>query len=251
MMMASLAAEPERRITQDEVVSFPGVAAEEVRISPLPVAGTIGYLQRKHAVQAVYEGAYALVERNLIRRGYVPRLYAGLFLHDQPIGLMKWQVISRSLSDKANTTATLNPADNATTSLTPAQRSGPARRLLARSGSFPLRPDPRYKVTYHVYDTDVYLPQTWVAFLEAIAAASAHDWLAEGAYVNAVSPSGDVAVNMHGTGYPSGLNWDHLVHTLLGLWDEMVASHDHKEWDWQLSFEGRQIGEGFIFKLES
>ncbi len=244
-----------------EVLSDPEIVdpifQEELIISRL---SSTGGLRHKHVVQAIYEAGNALAA--IPSTNYVSRLYAGLFLQNRPIGLMKWQHERRGVAGEANSSVGLSTYINSTDSLSvpndvnltnslrledgfePAgvEGGGPGT-----TGTIPSPRDSRYVITYHILEQTVHLAQIFTAFLDAFAEAAPNDYEAVGAFVNGVSVSGEIAVNMHGTTTPSRLTWLKLIETFGSLYSKVIRNHNYYELDWELSYEGVKIGEGFLF----
>ena len=239
---------------------------EELIISRLGASGSTGGLRFKHVIQAIYEAGNALAAIPITRAGHVPRLYAGLFLQNRPIGLMKWQHERRGVAGEANSSVGLSTYINSTDSLgvlhdvnltnalrledglEPAGVGGGGR---GSTGTIPFPRDSRYVLTYHILEQDVHLAQTFTAFLDAFAEAAPNDYEAVGAFVNGVGVSGDIAVNMHGTTIPSRLTWWKLIETFGTLWSKVIRNYNYYDLDWELSYEGVKIGEGFLFNISS
>lgn len=250
----------------DEPLSDPEIVDpqyhEELIISRLGASDRTGGLRFKHIVQAIYEAGNALAAIPGTRLGYVPRLYAGLFLQNRPIGLMKWQHARSGVAGEANSSVGLSTHINSTNSssvlhdvnLKSAQRlehvfepAGVGGR--GSTGTIPLPRESRYEITYRVLEQDVHLTQTFTAFLDAFAEAAPNDYDAVGAFVNGVSVSGEIAVNMHGTTIPSRLTWIKLIETFGILWRQVIRGHNYYELEWELSYDGVKIGEGFLFNI--
>ncbi|CAD6568597.1 MAG: hypothetical protein ASARMPRED_001872 [Alectoria sarmentosa] len=219
---------------------------EELRLDMWPERTT--RFQMKHAVQAIYEAGIALAVKPITRRGYVPRLYAGLFLQNRQIGFMKWQHKQRAVAGATNGTVDLVDVVNSTSTLQLMHVDGPTS-LQVDMGDIVDPRDSQFKITYEVCDKDAHLPETFSAFLDAIATAATYDEFATGAFVNAASVSGDIALNVHGSDVDSSLSWRRLVRTLTLLWENIIMDHNFKELDFEIFYAGRKIGEGFIMNL--
>lgn len=235
---------------------------EEFTITRLDHSGRARGLRFKHVVQAIYEAGNALAAVPSSRLGYVPRLYAGLFLQNRLIGLMRWQHERGGVAGEANSSVGLSIHVNSTNS-SKALYDVNLRNALqledgfepvgvggrGSTGTIPLPRDSRYEITYHILEQDVHLTQTFTAFLDAFAEAAPNDRDAVGAFVNGVSVSGEIAVNMHGTTIPSRLTWMKLVETFGILWRQVVRGQNYYELDWELSYDGVKIGEGFLLNI--
>ncbi|CAF9926346.1 MAG: hypothetical protein ALECFALPRED_003423 [Alectoria fallacina] len=173
--------------------------------------------QVKHAVQVIYEAVTALAAKPIIRRGYVPRLYAGLFLQNRQIGFMKWQHRQNVVAGAANGTVDLVNVVNSTSTLQLMHVDGPTS-LQVDTGDIVDPKDSKFKITYEVCDKDAHLPETFTAFLDAMVTAATYDDTATGVFINALSVSGDVALNVHGAAVGSSLNWAQLVRTTGPSW---------------------------------
>ena len=120
------------------------------------------------------------------------------------------------------------------------------------TGVIPFEEDGSYQVRYRVGNRIVYLTDSFSAYLEALAdAAAQNDPLKAEVFINAVSATGNVALNMHGVGEGrAGLTWSMLVKTLEIVWRELIINlHSFKEIDFELEHNGVKIGEGFIFRI--
>ena len=240
--MAALAELPYSMILGNIRMSGPGDSSQVV-ISPWPEIA--GQLQIKHAVQALYEAGNAVAVIPETRQNYVPRLYAGLFFENRQIGFMKWQPIPTSIAGEANNT--LSPIDAATsTSALRLFHIDKPTGLRDDTGVLVDKNDSRFKVKYMLFDRPASLRETFTAFLDAMAIAAPKEATKAGAFVNAVSVSGVVALNMHGTGYHSLLSWKLIVRTLLLLWEHGDFAN---EIDFEMAYDGIRIGEGFILNM--
>lgn len=79
---------------------------EEIHITSILQRGS-PTLQYKHAIQAIYEAGTALARIPTMTPNQVPRAFAGLYLRNQLIGLMKWQHKSTLEMGMANATLDL------------------------------------------------------------------------------------------------------------------------------------------------
>lgn len=219
---------------------------EELRINMWPERTRL--FQVKYGVRAIYEAGIALAAKPITRRGYVPRLYAGLFLQNRQIGFMKWQHKQRTVAGAANGTVDLVDVVNSTSTLQLMHVDGPTS-LQVDKGDIVDPKDSKFKITYEVCDKDAHLPETFSAFLDAMATAATYDEFATGAFVNAVSVSGDIALNVHGSDVDSSFSWRRLVRTLTLLWENVVMDHKFNELDFEVFYAGRKIGEGFIMNM--
>ena len=169
---------------------------EMLVISPWPQGSSS--LLVKHAVVALYKAGTALAEIAIKKRGFVPRLYAGLFLQNQQIGYLKWMHNSSSLGSEVNSSLSLIDASNSTAALQVAHSNQPTGGLIKGSRKIKYPDDSKFVATYELGDRQAALPGIFSALLEAFADAAAHDNSAVGAYVNGISMAGNVAVNVHG-----------------------------------------------------
>lgn len=223
-------------------MSGPGDISQVV-ISPWPEIA--GQLQIKHAAQVLYEAGNAVAVIPETRQNYVPRLYAGLFFENRQIGFMKWQPIPTSIAGKANNALSPINATASTSALRLFHTDKPTG-LRDDTGVLVDKNDSRFKVKYMLFDRPTSLRETFTAFLDAMAIAAPNEATDAGAFVNAVSVSGVVALNMHGTGYHSLLSWKLIVRTLLLLWEHGDFAN---EIDFEMAYDGIRIGEGFILNM--
>lgn len=231
-----------------------------LRIRPWP-PGT-SELHVKHAVRAIFEAGVALAAKPIIEQGYQPRLHAGLFLQNRQIGLLQWALKPRSVDTEGNSTMGVLDVGNSTgvlqleaanspRALPLVHGDGPAS-VNAENGTIVDPGDPRFTITYVVTGGNVDARNMFSVFLDALATVAPNDVDATGAYVNAVGVSGDLALNMHGTGAPDVLSWGWLVQALTLIFEEIMWNHRlFKEMDWKLLFSEREIASGFIFNISS
>ena len=246
--MALLAGRP---YTQPITEAFNTLAFDWCRelltISPWP-RGTNG-LQVKHAVQAVYQAGVALATKPITVPGNVPKLYAGIFLQNQQIGFLKWQH-RRYLTAAGEMNGTVSLIDAANlTSAAQLSRGDEPTRLRESQGTIINPRDPKLKITYTVSDEYASLPETLTAFLDALATAATNEALSSGAFVNAASISGDIALNVHRTSMPSTFTWIHLITTLLLLWRDIVEKHYFNDIDFVIWYDESEIAQGYIWNI--
>ena len=225
---------------------------EEILFTPVYVPGQDHHVQSKHVVQAIYDAGVAVAARPITRAGYVSRMVAGLFLEGQVVGFLKWQHKELAVSGGTNGTLRLPRAVGPTTGasqLVPSVQLQAAASLKTGTGAIVFPHDPRYLLTYEVEGKDANLPDVFTAFLEALADAAPYDLDVIGAAVNTVGVSGNLALNMHGNGLVSKLSWGNIVDTLQILWEDVILDENLKEIDWELSYDGVNIGAGFILVL--
>ena len=225
-------------------MSGPG-SDEEVLLSPYP-RGT-RRLQVKHGVQAIYEAGFALAEKPIERSGHAPRLYAGLFVQNQQIGFMKWQ---RKTFPLASTSTKSIDMANLTTRLQPRQGAEQTHSL-RKTGTIVDPSNRKFTIKYKVSEQDIYYPEIFSTFLDALATAAPNDKSATDAYVNAVSHTGDTVMNIHGTGPRSTLTWLRLIEIVTALWSRIYQDHAHKEWDFTMFYDGVKFGEGWIMSIKA
>ena len=209
-----------------------------------------GLLLVKHAVVGLFEAGSSLAWAPAVADPFLPRLFSGLFLHNQQIGYIKCLGRPQSLQGEVNSTLSIVNAINSTVSLEIRPDDGPRTNLTDDSGSFV---DPIYSsftYRYQLKDRTIDLRDIFSVFLNAMATAAPHHIDHSGAVINVASVSGDVALNLHATPTSSALPWL-CVSRLLGLvWIPVVAkARKYVEMDFQIYFEGRIIGEGFMMSL--
>ncbi|KAL8833892.1 MAG: hypothetical protein Q9170_004039 [Blastenia crenularia] len=240
-MMAYLAAMPwdlpillETRITGMGYI-------EEIVIRPWP-KGVQG-LQTKHCTQAAYEAGFALARIAITKRGFVPKVFAGLFLQGRQIGYMKWQSLMRGqagrLDDVVNITAT-----------TPQIVKNIIHKG-EKTGTLVYRGDPKFAIKYTLFEEEIYLPDIWTAFIDALASAAPHDASTTAAYVDAVGVSGGTVLHIHASNTPSKLTWRMLNNGLLTIWDAITKNHWFQAWEFELTYESVKIGEGEIWNMRT
>ena len=221
---------------------------EELIFSPWPPQSE-SRLQVKHVVQAVHEAGFALAAKPITVPGSVPRLYAMMLLDGQQIGFMRWQHRSDPVAGGANGTVTLTDAANLTGVLQLAHRVEPTG-LEDTSGVIVDPVDPRFEFSYSVLERDADLPNIFTAFLDVLATAATNDALDTCDVVNAVSFSGDFAVNVHETSVTSQLYWISVIQALRLLWERVIIQdRNFKEIDFKILYDGTVIGAGFTLSF--
>lgn len=208
-----------------------------------------GLLLVKHAVVGLLKAGDSLAWAPAVADPFLPRLFGGLFLHNQQIGYIKCLERSASLEGEVNSTLSIVNAKNSTVPLELRPDGGPQANLTDDSGSFV---DPifgRFTYRYQLKDRTLNLRSVFSVFLDAMATAAAHAIDHSGAVINAASVSADVALNLHGIG-SLALPWL-CVSRLLGLvWIPVVVeARKYVEMDFQIFYERRLIGEGFMMSL--
>lgn len=219
---------------------------EQIVLKPWP-SGSPSRLLTKHGVVALYEAGVALAAKPVTRPGFVPRLYAGLFVRDEQVGYLKWFL-------GTSTTLSGGNASSLTRTLQSLHSDGSVGvGDYHFSGTIVDPADSRFKVMWRIGDKHVDLPDIFSAFLEAMATAASNDASAFGAVVNAVGVSGDVALNVHGVSNdPSKLRWSALTTSLALLWSRVVTQREsNMELDFELYYDGGIIGRGFITNITS
>lgn len=220
----------------------------EIVISP-----SAGQLRVKHAVWGLYDTSVAISQRLFDRRGSVPLVYTGLFLHGHLIGFLKMQHKSSSLdSVPANNTLRLvgSYGDlNITSDIT--QGNDRHSTISAHSETVIDDEDSKFKIRY-TRDTVAIKPSDiFTAFMDGIAtAAEFDDHTATGAFINAVAASGDFAINVHGTGLHSQFTWALLLQTLSLVFSSIIWPE--QSWnglDFDVIYDDLPVGAGYILAM--
>ena len=220
---------------------------ETIIISPWP-ATQDDRLLVKHAVQALYEGGYAFAAIPITRRGYGPRLYAGLFLENQQIGFLKFMHKTRSLGSESNSTSDNCSFVNAKSDPQLVINDQPVGGVKEGGGTVIDPFDSKFKITYWVRDNKARAYDIFSAFLEALANVAPNDFHETGAFVNAVGVSGDIALNVHETGLAT-FTWHQLVHSLVLIWILIIPDDHNNAFDFDLTYDGVKRGEGFVLNV--
>ena len=208
-----------------------------------------GLLFVKHAVFGLYEAGNSLALAPAVADPFLTRLFGGLFLRNQQIGYIKCLPPSASLEGEANSTLSIVNAMNSTVALELRPDDGPQAEFTDYSGSFvdPIYSSFTYK--YQLGDRTVDLRDIFSVFLDAMATAAPHHVDHHGAVINVASVSGDVALNLHGTA-SLALPWLCVSRLLSLVWiPVIIKAHKYAEMDFQIYFDGRLIGEGFMMSL--
>ena len=204
----------------------------------------------KHAVVGLFEAGNSLARAPAVADPFLPRLFGGLFLHNQQIGYIKCLRHSESLEGKFNSTLSIVNATESNSALELSPDDGPRINPTDDSGSFVDPIDSRSTYRYQLKDRTVDLRDIFSVFLDAMATAAPHHYDHSGAVINVASDSGDVALNLHGTPSSSALPWLCVLRLLGLVWIPVVIkAHKFVEMDFQIYLEGRILGQGFMMSL--
>ena len=216
----------------------------EIQVVPWPAASP--QFQGKHAAQAVYDAGMALAAKPVTRPEYTPRMYAGLFIDNQQVGFLKWQLKQNLVAGVPNSTVSLINAVNSTSTRLLAGGDGLAV-VQGVSGVITDPKDSKFTVKYDIWGKHIDIVELFSAFLDAMATAARPDIAATGAYVNSVSISGTAALNVHQVMSP--LSWSRLIRTLTLLWELLAPRNKDDEIEFEMFYDGRIIGGGFLMSL--
>ena len=153
----------------------------------------------------------ALAARPVTTPGYTPRMYAGMFIDNQQVGYLKWQLKEGPVAGVPNSTAGLINTANSTSAQLLA-RGDAATGVQDLSGVITDPKDSKFTIKYDIGGKHIDEVERFTAFLDAMATAARSDLTATGAHVDAVSISGTAALNVHKVLAP--LSWLHLIRTL-------------------------------------
>ena len=129
-------------------------ATLELQAWPHPSSGQ---LLVKHAVVGLLKAGDSLAWAPAVADPFLPRLFGGLFLHNQQIGYIRCLERSASLEGEVNSTLSVIKAKNSTVALELRPDDGPQAHLTDDSGSFV---DPifgRFTYRYQLHDKRVNL----------------------------------------------------------------------------------------------
>ena len=158
---------------------------------------------------------------------------------------MKWQPKPTSIAGDANYTLSSRNASDSITGLN-LVRSDESTEFREGTRTLVDKHDSKCMVTYKDFDRPAYYWETFTAVLDAMTIAAPSEATDTGAFVNAVSVSGDVTLNVHGTRNPSLLTWKLMVRRLVLLWENGDIGN---EVDLEMLYDGLKIGESFISDL--
>ena len=224
-------------------------ATLELQAWPYPSSGL---LLVKHAVDSLFKAGDSLAYAPAVADPFLPRLFGGLFLYNQQIGYINCLGRSQSAESKVNSTLSIVNAVNSTATLKLGPDDGPQANLTDNSGSFVDPMFPSFTYIYQLKEKPLDLRSIFSVFLDAMATAAAHRIDHHGAVINAASVSADVALNMHATPGSSALPWLCVSRFLALVWiPVIIKAHKYVEMNFQISFEGRTIGEGFMMSLHA
>ncbi|KAM0798101.1 hypothetical protein BDR22DRAFT_891619 [Usnea florida] len=199
--------------------------------------------QGKHAVLAVYIAGMALAAKSVTRPEYTPEMYAGLFIDNQQVGFLKWQLRQDSVSGVPNSTVSLINSVNSTSTRLFARSDGETG-VQDLSGVITDHKDPKLTIKYNIFGEHIPIVEISSVFLDAMATAARPDMTATDAYVNSLSISATATVNVHQVTSP--LSWKHLIRTVTLLWEMLASGGKDHEIDFEMFYDGIQIGEGSL-----
>ena len=215
----------------------------DIMVSPWPPKSPT--FQGRHAIQAIYDAGMALAAKPVTRPGFTPRMYAGMFIDNQQVGFLKWQLKDPEAAVPNSTVSLINTANSASTRLL--ARGDAVNGIQDVSGVITDPRDSKFTVKYDIWGKHIDEVEIFTAFLDAIATAARSDMTATGAYVNSASISGTAALNVHQVLAP--LSWLHLLRTLTLLWELLAAGNRDHEIDFEMFYDGKTIGQGFLVSL--
>lgn len=225
---------------------------EGMDISPWP-PGVRG-LEVKHCVQAIYDTGFTLARRPITKPGYCPKLYAGLFLQNRQIGYMKWRpILPRKVNGGGNSRRTTDLVPNPTVALLRSDagdQTGP-KVVGDTTGTLVDPADPRRTIKYTVFNQPIPFLDIWSAMLSALATAAPYGVYETGAAVDAAGVSGETILHMHQTGVPPLLNWSMVINAVRMIWNAIVNNHWHRAIDFDLTYDGVTVGEGYIWNIRT
>lgn len=217
-----------------------------------PTESQLGALQVKHIVRALYDASVAISQRIYERPGFIPQVYAGMFLRGQLIGNVKIYLRATALVDNKNATRVLDYVydhheANDTSFL------GRAIDLndtaLADTGTLVDPRDPDFEIKYESTTGKCRLEDVWTAFLDGIATAAQHSPNESGAYVYGISESGECVVGIYQTLF-NDLTWGHVRSTLLLLWRWYIwPGHRYNGLTFKIYNKGDEVGVGELLSL--
>lgn len=220
---------------------------EELLLDAIPTSRVPSALKSKHAVQAIYEAGIKLAAKPISRNDLVPRMFATLELDRRPIGFMKWQ--HESIRGATNTSGIIGDDTVDIARLGEATTSSlQISRRADETGLIPFPNFPSLKVRWETYGEVFHIRESFSCFLEALADAATHGVFEIDAFVNAVSLSGTVSLNMHDTAIDNNVDplaWGQLMQTLWLVWQNVVLLH-FKSINFFLEHNGKRMAAGFL-----
>lgn len=219
----------------------------ELIIAPWPDSSSRRLLVQ-HGVVGLYQAGYALAKIPVPANGLLPRLYSGLFLQNKQIGYLKFVPMSQLPESEVNSTSSRKNTGNSTSALQFRFDDGPWS-IKDQSGTIVDPLDSSYRYNYQLGNVRVDIQESFSVFLEAMATAASHDFDETDAVINAVSVSGDIALNLHGSSPSHSLPfpWGAVPRVLNLLWTNVIEEGGHfVEMDFQLVSDGETFGEGFM-----
>lgn len=219
----------------------------ELIIAPWPDTSSRLLLVR-HGVVGLYQAGYALAKIPVPANGLLPRLYSGLFLQNKQIGYLKFVPMSQLPESEVNSTSSLANTGNSTSTLQYRVDDEPWS-VKGESGTIVDPLDSNYRYNYQLGNVRVNIQESFSVFLEAMATAASHSFDEDDAVINAVSVSGDVALNLHGFSSLHSLPfpWGAVPRVLSLLWTHVIEEGGHfVDMDFELVLDGEIFGKGFM-----
>ncbi len=200
-------------------------------------------LQYKHVVAALYQVGLIIATEN---RFYTCHVL--LVVREEAAGLMNFQRRPSGVHDEG-------PVSNMTdfVTLTDGTPALSNNTVVADSGTRVDPTDSRFKIAYEYDGVRIKAADTFTAFLDGLAIAAERHGNEVDAFVNAVSASGDCAINIHAW-FGQQLSWERLRRALLVIWETLIVGDRYckgryEGLDFELVYNGVKIGEGFLLRL--
>ncbi|KAL8782069.1 MAG: hypothetical protein Q9213_005741 [Squamulea squamosa] len=197
---------------------------EEIVVGHLPPTAPTS-LRIKHAVQALYEACAAVSSRIDVQEGFVPGVFAELYLRGVRRGY---------LTIRHQTTASNSASQNSTSQLafrhseTENQSETIVDKTLSANEGMVTDPsDPHgLLITWVRRDKPVDGIDLWTASLDALATSAQYDKDALGAHVTGIGISKRSEIDLHAViprqGPAKAFNWGQLVRVILLIWSRKV-----------------------------
>ena len=234
-----------------DYIEFQGAQGDaKLVVSAWPETSSPGLLV-KHGVVGLYQAGMKMALAP-ITKYHLPKLYVTLSLQGRQVGYLKYAPIAPSLGSEVNSTMSLVNAGNSTSAL-PFRLDDEPRRNVEDGYQILVDPlDKRYTYGYELKGGRVYLGDSFSVFLETMALVGPYPDTDVGDYVNAVSASGEVAVNVHQVGSHSEFTWGAIPRLFYLVWSRAIVRELlFVEMDFKWFFEGELIGQGFMMNISA
>ena len=243
--MAFLAGEAYEGSLQRPITMYGHQFGSLIEETPLPLTRR-SQLRFKYLVQGVYEIGLAIAVNDSWYR-----LFCGLYLGGQKIGFIGLKRRGSSGSRIKSNTTTIVATD-----VSRVQRDSSSSLSTSGKGTVVDPSDRKFSVDYQLDPPQIQPASIFVAFLDGLANAAPHNRDDTGATVSGYGASNECILHLAEGDHPGTLSWLRLTRFIQIIWQQLMIGHGlpdghaFQSMEFQLKYDGEEIGKGFILKEE-